>query len=64
MGSAAGRSNSTMRFEICLQTLLFQQSLLCLVGDGGNGQRGDIKLLQIAIDVTMACPATRHMTRT
>ena len=39
-----------------------------LDGEGGHGQRGDIKLLvngtEFVIDVTVACPATRHMTRT
>ena len=39
-----------------------------LDGEGGHGQRVDIKLLangtEIVIDVTVACPATRHMTRT
>ena len=39
-----------------------------LEGEGGRGQRGDTKLLangtQIVIDVTVACPATRHMPRT
>ena len=39
-----------------------------LDGEGGHGQRGDIKLLangtEFVIDATVACPATRHMTRT
>ena len=39
-----------------------------LHGEGGHGQRGDIKLLangtEFVVDVTVACPATRHMTRT
>ena len=39
-----------------------------LRGEGSHGQRGDIKLVAngtaYIIDVTVACPATRHMTRT
>ena len=39
-----------------------------LEGEGAHGQRGDIKLLvngtEIGIDVTVACSATRNMTRT
>ena len=39
-----------------------------LPGEGSHGQRGDIKMVangtEYILDVTVACPATRHMTRT
>ena len=78
MGSAAGRgrdgsSRGTMRFEIAntpnaLEEVTVVSTEPTLDGEGGHGQRGDIKLLangtEFVIDVTVACPATRHMTRT
>ena len=73
-----GSSRGTMRFEIyllantlnALEEVTVVSTEPTLDGEGGHGrQRGDIiKLLangtEFVIDVTVACPATRHMTRT
>ena len=83
MGSAAGRGRARQGRIIqrhdairdllantlnALEEVTVVSTEPTLDGEGGHGQRGDIKLLangtEFVIDVTVACPATRHMTRT
>ena len=71
-----GSSRGTMRFEIyllantlnALEEVTVVSTEPTLDGEGGHGQSGDIELLangtEFVIDVTVACPATRHMPRT